>query len=155
MSLPVFLTALAATLPLHGTLVPGKSLGGLRLGDSPARVVAAWGHGFGVCTDCARTTWYYNLARYQPQGAGVEFAGRRVAALFTLWSPTGWRTAQGLRTGDRAARITALYGRLPRQSCGTYDARVLIRARSVTTFYVVRGKVWGFGLSRPSVAVCR
>ena len=155
MSLPVVLAALAGTLPLHGTLVPDRSLGGLRLGDSPARVVAKWGHGFGVCTDCPRTTWYYNFTRYAPQGAGVEFAGTHVAAIFTLWSPTGWRTAEGLRTGDPAARITALYGQLSLQRCDTYDARVLIRAHSVTAFYVVGRKVWGFGLMRPSVSACR
>ena len=155
MTLTVVLAALAGMLPLHGTLVPARSLGGLRLGDSPAHVVATWGRGFGVCTGCAQTTWYYNYTRYQPQGAGVEFAGTRVRALFTLWSPTGWRTTRGLRIGDPAARITALYGPLALERCGNYDARVVIRARSVTAFYVVRGKVWGFGLMRPSVSACR
>jgi len=154
-SLPVLLAALAGTLPLHGTLVPAKSLGGLHLGDSPARVAARWGHGFGVCTTCARPTWYYNYTRYQPQGAGVEFTGGHVDAIFTLWSPTGWRTTQALRIGDPAVRITALYGPLALERCGTYDARLLIRTRSVTAFYVVAGKVWGFGLMGPAVPVCR
>ena len=146
--------AAALALPLHGTLVPAKSLGGLRLGDSPARVVATWGRKFGVCSGCARPTWYYNYTAYEPQGAGVAFAGRHVVQLFTLWSPTGWRTPQGLRTGDLAGRIAALYGRLSLVSCSGYDAYELIRARSVTSFYVVDGKVWGFGLSRPAVSQC-
>jgi hypothetical protein len=111
-SLYVLASVLAGVLPLHGTVVPGKSLGGLRLGDSPAHVVATWGRKFGVCAGCARTTWYYNYTAYEPQGAGVAFAGRHVIQLFTLWSPTGWRTEQGLRTGDPATRITTFYGRL-------------------------------------------
>ena len=146
--------AAALALPLHGTLVPAKSLGGLRLGDSPAHVVATWGRKFGVCSGCARPTWYYNYTAYEPQGAGVAFAGRHVVQLFTLWSPTGWRTPQGLRTGDVARRISALYGRLSLVRCSGYDAYELIRARSVTSFYVVDGKVWGFGLSRPAVPQC-
>ena len=146
--------AAAIALPLHGTLVPGKSLGGLHLGDSPAHVVAIWGRQFGVCTDCARPTWYYNYTAYEPQGAGVAFAGRHVVQLFTLWSPTGWRTPRGLRTGDPASRISDLYGRLSFVRCSGYDTYELGRAHSVTSFYVVNGKVWGFGLSRPAVPEC-
>jgi len=151
----VLAAVLAASLPVHGTLVPGMSLGGLRLGTSPARVTRTWGHGHGVCAACARPTWYYNYTRYEPQGAGVEFSRGRVAAIFTLWSPTGWRTSAGLRVGDLATRISALYGRLPLEQCSTYDAYALVRAGSVTAFYVVNGKLWGFGLSLPSVPVCR
>jgi hypothetical protein len=146
--------AAALALPLHGTLVPGTSLGGLHLGDSPTHVAATWGRTFGVCAGCARPTWYYNYAAYEPQGAGVAFAGRRVVQLFTLWSPTGWRTAQGLRTGDPATQIRALYGRLSSVRCTGYDAYELVGPRSVTSFYVVNGKVWGFGLSRPAVHQC-
>ena len=154
MSFAVLAAALAGALPLHGMLGPGTSLGGLRLGDSPARVVATWGRKFGVCAGCARPTWYYNYTAYEPQGAGVAFAGRHVVRLFTLWSPTGWRTAQGLRTGDPATRIRALYGRLSSVRCTGYDAYELVRPRSVTSFYVVRGRVWGFGLSRPAEPRC-
>jgi hypothetical protein len=85
----------------------------------------------------------------------VEFRGRSVAALFTLWSPTGWRTREGLQIGDDETRITNLYGRLPRTHCTTYDAYLLARGRSTTAFYVFSGKVWGFGLNRRSLPVCR
>jgi hypothetical protein len=150
----VLAAALAGGLPLHGTLVPGTSLGGLRLGDSPTHVVSTWGRRFGVCAGCTRPTWYYNYTAYQPQGAGVSFSGKHVVQLFTLWSPTGWRTAQGLRTGDPATRIRTLYGRLSFVRCNGYDAYELVRPRSVTSFYAVNGKVWGFGLSRPAVPLC-
>jgi hypothetical protein len=152
--LAVLAAALTGALPLHGTFVPGTSLGGLRLGDSPMHVVSTWGRKFGVCAGCARPTWYYNYTAYEPQGAGVSFAGKHVVQLFTLWSPTGWRTPQGLRTGDPATRMRALYGRLSSVTCNGYDAYELVRPRSVTSFYVVNGKVWGFGLSRPAVPQC-
>jgi hypothetical protein len=145
----------AAALPLHGTVVPGRSLGGVRLGDPPSRVASVWGHRFGVCSGCQRTTWYFNYVRYAPQGLGVEFRRKRVVALFTLWSPAGWHTAEGLRTGDPAARITPLYGRLPSVSCNVYSAFLLRRRDALTAVYVLHGEVWGFGVSRPSVAPCR
>ncbi len=154
MALALFAVAIAA-LPIHGTLRPGMSLGGVKLGDTPARVVHDWGRSHGVCAECRKTTWYYNYARYGPQGAGVEFSKGRVDAVFTLWSPSGWRASNGLRLGDPAGRLNALYGALPVEHCGTYDAYALVRARSVTAFYVVGSKLWGFGLMRPSVSVCR
>jgi hypothetical protein len=153
--LHVLAAAAAAALPVHGTVVPGVSLGGLQLGDSPERVLAVWGHRLGVCRGCRQPTWYYNYAAYEPQGAGVEFRGRRVIALFTLWSPTGWRTSQGVRAGDPATRIAAVYGPLTRLSCGAYDAYLLPRGRTTTVIYAVGEQVWGFALSRRSLPVCR
>ena len=155
MQLSVLVAAVAAALPLHGTIVPGTSLGGLRLGDTTRSVVATWGTKFARCRDCRRTTWYYNYTPYEPQGAAVEFRRRRVVALYTLWSPTGWQTPQGLRTGDPATSVTSVYGPLTRLNCGTYQAYQLPRRNAVTAFYVFGEKVWGFGLSRRSVPVCR
>ena len=155
MQLNVVAAVVAASLPVHGTVVPGTSLGGLRLGDTQQRVIAAWGTKFGVCRGCRQTTWYFNYTRYEPQGAAVEFRARRVVALYTLWSPTGWRTTLGLRTGDPAAQVTSVYGPLTRLDCGTYDAYQLPRGNALTAFYVFGGTVWGFGLSRRSVPVCR
>jgi hypothetical protein len=154
-ALHVLVSALAVTLPLQGTVVPAKSVAGIRLGASPAQVRATWGRAFGVCTDCTQRTWYFTYTRYEPQGAGVEFRGKRVAALFTLWSPSGWRTAQGLRIGDSEGRVTAVYGPLTKLDCGTYDAYQLPRGRVATDFYVFDGKVWGFAVTRSDVPVCR
>jgi hypothetical protein len=155
MQLNAIAAAVAAALPLHGTVVPGTSFGGLRLGDTTQRVVATWGTKFAVCRGCRSTTWYYNYAPYEPQGAAVEFRRRRVIGLYTLWSPTGWHTPEGVRTGDPAGHITAVYGPLTQLDCGTYQAFQLPRSRAQTAFYVFGEKVWGLGLSRRSVPVCR
>jgi hypothetical protein len=148
---------MAATfaLPQAGVVEPGKSLGGVALGGTPAEVRAAWGGGFGRCRGCRFPTWYFTYRPYGPQGAGVEFRHGRVAAVFTLWSPPGWHTREGLRIGDAAARVGELYGPLVRRDCRGYYAFVLQRRGALTAFYVVNEQVWGFGLSRPAVSACR
>ena len=144
-----------AALPRRGVLEPGRSLGGLRLGAPESEVKAAWGSRFGVCRSCPEETWYFTYRPFRPEGAGVTFRRRRVAALFTLWSPAGWRTAEGLRIGDHVARVTVVYGPLTRTECGTYYSLDLPRDGALTSFYVVGDKVWGFGLSRAEVPPCR
>ncbi len=140
--------------PPAGVLVPGRSLGGLRLGMAPAQVRAAWGPDFGRCRSCRYRTWYYNYAGFSPKGAGVEFRKGRVAAIFTLWSPSSWHTPRRLRIGDPVGRLTQVYGALPRVECGGYYA--LTQPGQVTTAYYVREeRIWGFGLSRAEVSACR
>ncbi|MEX0673811.1 MAG: hypothetical protein WD067_03495 [Gaiellaceae bacterium] len=146
---------LAGALPEAGTLVPGESLGGLRLGATPARVSAAWGPTHGVCRSCRQTTWYFTYRPFEPQSVGVELRRGRVSALFTLWQPAGWRTPGGLRLGDDVSRVTALYGPLPRVRCAGYDALTLRRGRTLTAFYVLRDELWGFGLARAGARPCR
>src|SRR5919202_255612 len=97
------LLALALALPQHGVLVPGRSLGGLRLGATRAEVRTAWGASYGRCRGCADETWYFTYRAFTPQGAGVSFRSGRAVALFTLWSPPGWRTSRGLTIGDAIA----------------------------------------------------
>ncbi len=145
----------AAAPPKAGVLVTGKSLGGLALGATRAQVRAAWGSRFGVCRNCRKLTWYFNLRPFEPQGTGVTFRRGRAVALFTVWSPPGWQTERGLRIGDSAARIAGLYGPMLRVNCGTYAVTTLRRGRTVTSFYVVDEQVWGFGLSRPTEPACR
>jgi hypothetical protein len=147
-------TALAGP-PRQGVLVPGRSLGGIALGATPDDVRAAWGAAFGRCRACRAPTWYFNLRPFRPEGAGVEFRRGRVVALFTLWRPLGWRTSRGVSLGENAARVTAVYGALPRRRCGPYDALVLPRGATVTSFYVVGEQIWGFGLSRKGWPLCR
>jgi hypothetical protein len=151
----VLLAALALTLPQHGVLVPGRSLGGVRLGDSPSDVSQRWGRGFGRCRDCREPTWYFTYTKFEPQGAGVSFRRGRVAAVFTLWSPPGWRTTKGLTIGDAAARVTELYGALPRTRCVGYDALTLRSSAAVTAIYLSGDTVYGFALLRASEPVCR
>jgi hypothetical protein len=144
-----------AALPARGVLVPGRTLGGLAIGATRPQVRAVWGTDFGRCRGCRDETWYYTYHRFAPQGAAVTFEGGRVVALFTIWSPQGWRTSRGLQVGDAAARVTELYGALPRVACGAYTAVVQTRPATTTAFYLVGDKVWGFGLSRAGAPVCR
>jgi len=155
--LALVLTASAAAAPPRkGVLSPGKSLGGLRLGATPAQVKAAWGSSYGRCRDCARPTWYFTYRRYKPRGAAVQFNRSRVEAIFTLWAPRGWRTTTGLKIGDDVTRITSLYGTLARTDCpGNYYALTLPTRGGVNAFYVVNEKVFGFGLVNFTVPVCR
>jgi hypothetical protein len=147
--------AAGAAPPRAGIVVPGKTLGRLALGATKAQVRAAWGTRYGVCRDCRAETWYFNLRRFEPQGVGVTFRKGRAVAVFTVWSPPGWRTPQGLRIGDPELRIAGLYGTLFRVECGRYSASTMRKNGVTTAFYVVDEQVWGFGLSRPGQPVCR
>ena len=153
--LAVLAVVVAAALPQAGVLAPAKSLGGVRLGATPTQVRSSWGSVYGRCQNCLRPTWYFTYGSFQQQGAGVEFRRGRVAAVFTLWQPQGWRTTKGVKLGDPVAWVTSAYGALPRVNCGEYYALTLIRGRALTVFYVVGDKLWGFGLLRPRVRACR
>ena len=144
-----------AAPPRSGVVVPGRSFGGLALGATRSDVRDAWGSRFGICRGCRTPTWYFNFARFEPEGAGVTFREGRAVALFTLWAPKGWRTDRGLKIGDDASRATTLHRGLIRITCGTYYALTLNGANAVTSIYVHDEKVWGFGLSRPREPVCR
>jgi hypothetical protein len=154
--LALSLTAAAAAAPPGaGVLVPGRSLGGIELGATKAQVERRWGRAYGVCRGCPNETWYFNYFAFQPRGAGVELRKGRVAAVFTLYQPPGWRTTRGLALGDSVARVTAVYGALVRRECGGYAVLVLPGARATTAFYVLDDKLWAFGLAGPGVPLCR
>ena len=153
--LAVAVPAASAAPPPAGVLVPGRSLGGIELGMSKTEVERRWGRAYGVCRGCANETWYFNYYAFQPRGAGVELRRERVAAVFTLYQPLGWKTTKGLRLGDPEARITAVHGALVRRECGGYAALELPGRNAVTAFYVLDDRLWAFGLSRPGVPVCR
>lgn len=144
-----------ASLPSRGVFVVGRSLGGIRLGDTSERVRAKLGGFYGVCDGCAETTWYFTYRPYTPRGLGVTFRGNRVIAVVTLWQPRGWRTARGVQLGDDVARVQQKYGPQAETDCGSYSALQILRGGVVSAFYVVDDRVWGFGLLAPGIAVCR
>ena len=151
-----FTASAGAAPPAAGLVVPGRSLGGLTLGATPAQVSAKWGTRFGRCRDCRDETRYFNYRRFEPQGAGVTFRHGRAVALFTLWSPPDWRTNRGLAIGDPAARVAGIYGpALLRTTCTTYYALTLPRRRTTTAIYVFDNQVWGFALLGPGQRICR
>lgn len=147
--------AAALALPQAGLFVPGKSLGGLRLGATEAQARAAWGPQVGVCRTCPTRTLYFTYGKFEQTGAGVELRNGRAAALFTLWIPTGWRTDRGVRLGDSPVSVNGVYGTLPRVDCGHYYAYVQRRGGVVSAFYFKGDLLWAFGLMRRSVPVCR
>ncbi len=142
-------------LPQQGVLVPAESLAGVRLGATEAQVRAAWGPRPGVCRGCARRTLYFTYRPFNAVGVGAEFVRGRAVALYTLWSPSGWQTSQGVVLGDDELSVTGTYRRLLRTQCGHYYALSTRRRRVTTMFWFRDGVLWGFGLQRPSLAVCR
>ena len=148
-------TTLAGSLPARGVFVPGESLSGVRLGDTRSEVLDLWGSRHGICRDCRRVTWYFNLKPFDPQGAAVVFRRGRVVRAFTVWRPRGWRTDEGLELGAPSGALAKAYPGLASRSCDRYTAFLRpgnVRTKSV--FYVYRGRLWAFGLMRPQLSPC-
>jgi hypothetical protein len=142
-----------ASLPQHGVLVPGKSLAGVRLGDTASAVRARWGTRYRLCDRCAERTWYYT--HRQATGVGVSFRRGRVSTVFTLGSPQGWRTREGLRLGDGIDRVDGLYAGLSWKACIGYVALSMRQAAAVTSIYTTGESVYGFALTRPGEPICQ
>lgn len=146
----------AAAPPDAGVLVPGISLGGVRIGSTTAALERAWGTGYGRCRGCRPETRYYNRVAFTPEGAGVELRGGRVVAVFTLWAPRKWHTSRNVYVGEPERRVRTAHGTVRRHACHGYDGLVLASAGAVrSVVYVVDGKIWGFGLLGGGAAVCR
>ena len=125
----VAVVASTGSLPKAGMLVPGQSLGGVRLGETAAQTRAALGGFYGRCDGCARTTWYFTYGKWTRTGLAVELQGGRVAALYTLWQPPGWHTAAGLRLGAVEGQVTSLAGPVVPVACAGYTRPRPRRAR--------------------------
>lgn len=143
---------LAAVLPPHGLLVPHESLAGIHLGDTPAQVRKAVGTRYSPCTACSEPTWFY-FTSSRESGLGVAFRNRRVAAVYTLGSPQGWRSADGLRVGRMVEQLPKRYAKVA--ACYGYVGRSDRSATAVTTVYLIESYVSGFALTLPSEPVCR
>jgi hypothetical protein len=144
----------AAALPRTGVFLPGRSLGGIQLGERVGDVRAALG-GHGVCIGCATATWYFNYKPFNQRGLAVELTRGRVSAVYTLWQPTGWHAANGLLLGVVEGQLTTSTGPLVNVVCSGYDARVADGPHARSVYYVVQGKLWGFGLLRVHANPCR
>jgi hypothetical protein len=144
-----------AALPQTGTLVAGRSLAGVTIGESAASVRASLGHGYGVCQGCARTTWYYTYRAFDQHGLAVELTHGVVSAVYTLWQPAGWRATRGLQLGAAQGEVTRAIGATIPVTCAGYDALVSDAGATRTAYYIVDGKLWGFGLFRARENPCR
>lgn len=147
--------AVLLALPGQGVLDPGKSLAGVRLGATETQVRRALGPRVGVCRACPRRTLYFTYGPFNAVGVGAEFVRGRAVAVYTLWSPSGWRTRDGVQMGTDELTVTSTYPGMLRTHCGHYDALELRRGRTSTLFWLRNGHLWAFGLQRPSVSVCR
>jgi hypothetical protein len=145
----------AAAPPRAGTLVPGKSLGGIRLGETAAQVRAALGDRYGVCRGCTTTTWYFTYRPFTREGLAVELTRNRVSAVYTVWKPSGWSAPKGLLIGAIEAQVTTLAGPLVVLTCSGYEAFTKDTPQVQTAYYIVDGKLWGFGLMRAHSNPCR
>ena len=159
--LPLTVTALvlaapaAAGLPEAGRLVPGHSLGGIRLGESPRAVRATLGTFYGACRGCRRQTWYFTYHPFEKQGLAVEFTRRRVSGLYTLWRPKGWHARHRLGFGSTPLAVHALVGSTQTVVCHGYEALVQDTDHARTVYYLFDGRLWGFGLFRRGASPCR
>ena len=150
----------SGSLPTQGILAPGVSLGGLHVGDSMAQVVKRWGHNYRVCpkNQCkgTDTVWFYIYGSGDPLGASVRFnkAGF-VTAVFTLGSPAGWRTSDGLLVGQAIDEVTKLYGNLNWSVCVGFGAMSMRNAKVVTSIYTTGQAVYGFAITAPGTPVCQ
>lgn len=139
--------ALIAAVPVAATFVPGRSLAGVRLGDTAAAVRAHLGRDYGLCRGCATTTWYFTYRRFDDKGLAVELTRGRVSAVYTLWQPDGWQTTGGLTLGAPQAQVPHAIA----VTCSGYEAFV----SGTSVYYVVNGSLWGFGLVRRGRSPCR
>lgn len=145
----------AAGLPRAGALVPGRSLGGVRLGEPAGAVRAALGPLYGVCRGCSQRTWYFTYRAFDEHGLAVELERGKVSAVYTLWRPRSWHAPHGLRLGARSRVVHARAGTLLTIACDGYDALVADTARARTVYYLHDGRLWGFGLFRSGAEPCR
>ena len=143
-------------LPARGILHPGKSLAGVKLGDTMERVRELWGDNYRVCQgrQCPYPTWYFIYPKGEPLGASVRFKQGKVVTVFTLGSPSGWRTAEGLIIGEQVDRISELYGKLRTNMCIGYGALTMRTNNTLTSIYTTGQVVYGFALSRHNEPVC-
>jgi hypothetical protein len=148
------LAAMTASLPHAGILVPGHSLAGVRLGEPANDVRAALGP-HGVCDGCSTLTWYVTYRKFTQPGLAVELTGGRVSAVYTIWQPSGWHTPAGLRLGAVEAQVTKLAQPVTPVACPTSTALVHDARGTRTAYYIVDGKLWGFGLMRAGASPCR
>ena len=147
-------TPAASAPPAKGVLVPGDSLGGISVGMTKAEVLHVWGARRGVCRECPQTTWYFNFKKFVAQGAGVVFSGSRVTHVFTIWSPDGWRSADGLSLGAPESEVDAKLVLNDERLCEGYDALVAAGKTASTVYYLYDKRLWGFGLTKPGANPC-
>src|SRR5579864_1450071 len=123
------------------TIVPGRSIGAVRLGMTLPDVVAALGRATntaerpGVGVDY---TWYAASAE---SGLGVRATGAGIVRRIWVLNDAAYRTREGLHTGSTEADVRAVFG------APSWTVAVASQEKSITLMYEALG-AW-FGV-RPS-----
>jgi hypothetical protein len=148
-------------LPPVGILTPGVSLGGLQIGDTQSQVIKRWGHAYAICpkNQCTGTdvVWMFVYAHGEPLGAAVRFSRLgRVIAVFTLGSPAGWKTHEGLQIGQAVDDAYRIYGQnLAWSVCVGYGAISMRNSEAVTSIYTTGDNIYGFAITAPGIPICQ
>jgi hypothetical protein len=142
-------------LPVRGVVIPGVSLAGVKVGDTEQRVKQVWGSNFTTCKYCSDATWLFEYRVGEPLGAAARFENGRVVAVFTLGSPSGWKTVKGLNIGDPINNVFQYYPKTGTVRCIGFDAVTIRTGNVVTAFYSAAGVVYGFALVAPSMTPCQ
>src|SRR3954468_8091402 len=150
----------AGQLPTRGIFVPGVSLAGVHLGFDQARVKAALGSNYRVCTVantnlCKEPLWLYEYQRGEPLGVAVRFHNKKVTAVFTLGAIQGWKTSEGLKMYDPVSNIYSLYETPIYSKCIGFEAFSMKKGGITSSFYTASGVVYGFALTAPGEAICQ
>lgn len=141
----------AGIFPVRGVLVPGKSLGGIRLGDDGGKVLTLWGRDYTMLPG-QPMTWLYMSPTGDPYGAGVSFREGKVTAIFTLGGITGWHRSDGVHVGELLQTFNAPNGKTT--ACSGYGAISTRSGGAVTSILTIGQAVYGFALTRPSEPIC-
>lgn len=147
----------ATAFPSRGVVVPGQSIGSVKLGMSQARVRQLWGADYLVCSICgSQTTWMYEYPGAEPLGAAVKFSpAGKVVAVFTLGSPVGWGV-KGVMMGDPVSNVYNLVGDAATSTnCIGYNALTVTIGSTSTSFYSSSGVVYGYALTAPAQSPCQ
>jgi hypothetical protein len=142
-------------LPQRGVVIPGRSFAGVHIGDTMDQVRSLWGTQYETCKYCVDPTWLYEYRGSEPLGAAVRFEQGRVVAVFSLGSPSGWRTNRGLYIGDPIGNVYGHYTTTGTTRCIGFDAITVRTGRTVTAFYSAAGVIYGFAIVVPSMTVCQ
>jgi outer membrane protein assembly factor BamE (lipoprotein component of BamABCDE complex) len=146
-----------AGLPIRGVFIPGKSLGGVSIGMTQTQVRALWGNKFKVCPQCTAPTWNYVYSFGEPLGAAVKFSKttKKVIAVYTLGSPAGWHSAEGLLVGEEVDKVNTLYGKTGWTACIGYGAMILQKGAVNTAVYTTGAVVYGFAMTAGNEPICQ
>jgi len=147
-ALAIALPSAASTDAAMLVVVPGTSMGGVKLGDSwsTARRV------LGKQSFPAPPGPNYKEILFRVPDLIVRLRNEKVIALIS--SADNLRTPEGLAVGQPVSRIKAVYGTLPTVRCDVAILHIIRGPTSSTYIGTVRGEVAGIDIALKSEPPC-